>query len=144
MKKRPSWDEYFLKMCELVSTRSHDIHTQHGCVLTLDNRIIGTGYNGWPEGIDWGEEYLERPLKYEPGIILHSEINALANRTNVERGFTAYVTGQPCINCLVNLGQAGVKRIVYPKGYASLINETENSKTRAIYLEQKSITIDER
>ena len=141
---RPTWDEYFLKMCELVKTRSHDIHTQHGCVLTLDNRIIGTGYNGWPEGVDWGEEYLERPAKYEPGIVLHSEINALANRTNMSRGFTAYITGQPCINCLVNLGQSGVARIVYPAGYASLIIETEDARTRATYLQQKNIIIDER
>jgi dCMP deaminase len=141
---RPSWDEYFLEMCKLVSTRSHDIHTQHGCVLTLDNRIIGKGYNGWPEGVDWGAEYLERPAKYEPGIVLHSEINALANRTIASKGFTAYITGQPCINCLVNLGQAGVSRIVYPKGYSSKILEVEDTKTRATYLQQKNITIDER
>ena len=141
---RPSWDEYFLEMCKLVSTRSHDIHTQHGCVHTLDNRIIGTGYNGWPEGVDWGAEYLERPAKYEPGIVLHSEINALANRTIAIKGFTAYITGQPCINCLVNLGQAGVSRIVYPKGYSSKILEVEDTKTRATYLQQKNITIDER
>lgn len=143
-KVRPTWDEYFLAMCELVKTRSHDIHTQHGCVLTLDNRIIGTGYNGWPEGVDWGEEYLERPAKYGPGIVLHSEINALANRTNISRGFTAYITGKPCINCLVNLGQNGASRIVYPVGYSSLIVEEEDARTRALYLKQKKIIIYER
>jgi dCMP deaminase len=141
---RPTWDEYFLSMCQLVSTRSHDIHTKHGCILTLDNRIIGTGYNGWPEGVDWGEEYLQRPEKYKPGIILHAEINALANRTKAERGFTAYITGTPCINCLVNLGQAGATRIVYKKGYSSQIIDGEDKKTRAIYLQQKQITIDEK
>jgi dCMP deaminase len=141
---RPTWDEYFLEICEVVKNRSHDIHTKHGCVLTLNNRIIGTGYNAWPEGIDWGEEFLQRPLKYEDGVILHAEQNALFNRTTVERGFTAYVTGQPCMNCLVSLGQSGVARIVYPAGYASQIIESENDKTREIYLEQKNIIIHER
>ena len=142
MKKiRPTWDEYFLRIAKLVSTRSHDIHTQHGCVLVKDNRIIGTGYNGWPEGVDWGEEYLERPIKYQEGIFLHSEINALANRTTVERDFTAYITGEPCINCLVNLGQAGVKRIVHIDGYSSQIIEREDTKTRGKYLSHKNIEI---
>jgi dCMP deaminase len=140
---RPSWDEYFLNIARVVSERSHDIHTKHGCVLTLDNRIIGTGYNAWPAGVDWGKEFLDRPLKYEPGVFLHAEINALANRTTSDRGFTAYITGQPCINCLVNLGQNGVSRLVYPKGYSSKIIESENMSTRASYLSQKAITIKE-
>lgn len=138
---RPSWDEYFLEIAKVVSKRSHDIHTKHGCVLTLDNRIIGTGYNAWPEGVDWGLDYLERPRKYEDGVFLHAEINALANRTNVGRGFKAYITGQPCVNCLINLGQAGVDTIVYPKGYSSQIILLENREIRQKYLNSKDIKI---
>jgi dCMP deaminase len=138
---RPSWDEYFLEIAKIVSKRSHDKHTKHGCVLTLDNRIIGSGYNGWPQGVDWGEEYLERPTKYEDGIFLHAEINALANRTNGGRGFTAYITGQPCINCLVNLGQAGVDRIVYKGGYSSQIIDNENKMIREKFLASQNIQI---
>jgi len=50
---RPSWENYFLGLAKVVSQRSHDIHTQHGCVITdKSNRILGMGYNGFARGLD--------------------------------------------------------------------------------------------
>ncbi|MFW5800202.1 MAG: hypothetical protein ACOCV8_05235, partial [Spirochaetota bacterium] len=51
--ERPSWDEYFLNICDAVSLRSHDKDTKVGCVIT-DNRhrIVSTGYNGFPCGVN--------------------------------------------------------------------------------------------
>jgi len=39
--ERPSWQEYFKKLCELTSTRSscHILHV--GCIFVKNNRIIG-------------------------------------------------------------------------------------------------------
>lgn len=53
MGKRPSWDKYFLKLCEAVSARSVDEDTQVGCVIVDQRRrIISTGYNGFPAGVN--------------------------------------------------------------------------------------------
>lgn len=44
--KRPSWDEYWMQVAQVISTRSTCIRRQIGCVITLDNLIISSGYNG--------------------------------------------------------------------------------------------------
>ncbi len=54
---------------------------------------------------------ISRPEKYGP--IIHSENNALLNRTAFPDRFTAYVTGPPCIHCWAQMIQAGVKRVVF-------------------------------
>jgi dCMP deaminase len=44
---RPSTDEYFLRMAELVATRGTCARRQVGCVLVdIDNHVLSTGYNG--------------------------------------------------------------------------------------------------
>jgi len=48
---RPSWDEYFISIAELVSTRSICLRRKVGAVLVKDRRIISTGYNGPPSGL---------------------------------------------------------------------------------------------
>ena len=49
---RPTWDEYFLAIVEVVSTRSPDPHTKHGCVLVdAGKRVLSTGYNGPVSGL---------------------------------------------------------------------------------------------
>ena len=36
---------YFLGIAKLASRRSHDVHTQHGCVITdSNNRILGVSF----------------------------------------------------------------------------------------------------
>ena len=46
------WDNYFLEMCEAVATNSTCFSRQIGAVLTRDNIIISTGYNGPPRKIE--------------------------------------------------------------------------------------------
>ncbi len=50
---KPSWNEYFLAIAKLVSVRSPDKETHHGCIIVnRDNQIIATGYNGFVRGIN--------------------------------------------------------------------------------------------
>jgi dCMP deaminase len=50
---RPSWDEYFLQMCESAKLRSIDVDTQNGAVIAnSQHRIVSTGYNAFPAGVD--------------------------------------------------------------------------------------------
>src|SRR5690606_32917971 len=58
----PTWDAYFMTLARVISTRSKDPNTKVGAVLTTsDNRIIGTGYNGMPEGMIETDELWQRP-----------------------------------------------------------------------------------
>ena len=46
-----SWDEYFMGIAMLAAKRSKDPNTQVGaCIVSQDNIIISTGYNGMPKG----------------------------------------------------------------------------------------------
>ena len=45
-----SWDEYFMGIAMLAAKRSKDPNTQVGaCIVSADNIIISTGYNGMPK-----------------------------------------------------------------------------------------------
>ena len=94
---RPSWTDYFLGLAKVISQRSHDIHTQHGCVITdQNNRILGVGYNGFPRGLKDSDLPTSRPEKYS--WMVHSERNALSNCVVRPDDGIAYVTGQCCIS----------------------------------------------
>ena len=46
-----NWDEYFMGIAMLAARRSKDPNTQVGaCIVSQDNIIISTGYNGMPKG----------------------------------------------------------------------------------------------
>ncbi|MBA7640071.1 hypothetical protein ES703_47735 [subsurface metagenome] len=46
---RPSWDEYFMRITELVASRATCLRRKVGAVLVRNKRILTTGYNGPPE-----------------------------------------------------------------------------------------------
>ena len=49
---RPKWDTYFLRMTEIVASRSNCMKRLVGCVIVNDMRIVSTGYNGTPFGME--------------------------------------------------------------------------------------------
>lgn len=108
---RPDWTNYFLGLAKVVSQRSHDIHTQHGCVIVdSHNRILGVGYNGFPRNLDDSKLPTTRPEKYD--WMVHAERNALSNCVVRPDQATAYVTGQCCNDCIKALWQEGVTSVV--------------------------------
>jgi len=117
----PSWDDYFMEIAYVVSKRSPDIHTKHGCVLVDRNyRILSTGYNGPVSGIPNDVVPLTRPEKYD--WLIHAEQNAIAFlRSNIVP-WKAYVTGVPCPVCMRLLIQSGVRHIVFGKTQSSCVN----------------------
>jgi len=129
---RPSKDEYFLQIAKIVSIRSHDI-TKHGCVIVLDDKIIATGYNGFPKNLQDDKLPLTRPEKYK--FIIHSEINAIYNSTQPLIGATAYVTGECCFNCFMSLYQAGIERIVCLNKHGSHIISNEDREHKQMLID---------
>ena len=129
---RISWHEYFIGIAKAVSVRSVDPHTKHGCVLTHNNLIIGCGYNSFPQGMADDNLPTTRPLKYE--FITHSEINSIYNMTSAIRGFTAYITGEPCFNCLKALYQRGASEIHWG-GQESRMIDDEDRRLKKMFLD---------
>ena len=73
------WDTRFMKLAREISTWSKDPSSKIGAVIVNDERrILATGYNGFPKGIEDTEERLnDRDQKYP--LIVHAEMNALMN-----------------------------------------------------------------
>ena len=122
---RPNWTDYFLGLAIVVSQRSHDVQTQHGCVITdQNNRILSLGYNGFPR--DLPDHLLPniRPDKY-PWMI-HAERNALSNCTIRPENGIAYVTGQCCNDCIMALWQEGIRTVYMIKNHGThLFDKTQ-------------------
>jgi len=108
--ERPSWDEYFMSLAILASSRSMDAQSKFGCVLVKDKRVLSIGYNSSPGKMDDSLLPNLRPTKYK--FMVHAELNALNLCNNRPDGATAYVTGIPCSVCLRSLYQSGVREIV--------------------------------
>jgi dCMP deaminase len=46
------WDTYYIRMAELVASKSKDPSTKVGCIIVgPDNEVRSTGYNGFPRGV---------------------------------------------------------------------------------------------
>ena len=111
-----SWDEYFMGVAKLAAHRSKDPSTQVGaCIVSPDDIIISTGYNGMPKGCSddefpWGREGAETKYPY----VVHAELNAILNANGRDlRGSRVYVALFPCNECAKAIIQSGVKEVVY-------------------------------
>lgn len=117
---RPQWDHYFMSMAHMVAERSTCDRLRGGAVLVRDKRIIGSGYNGSPPGMDHCDDVGH--LMHENHCIrtLHAEENTLlqAARLGISTdGTTLYTTYAPCYHCTKKLLATGVKRIVAMQFY---------------------------
>jgi dCMP deaminase len=134
---RPSWDEYFMLIAKLVSTRSTCNSRPTGAVLVQDRQILATGYNGSmpgaPHCIDEtmpdGSPYCHRRAigiadvdKYNYCRASHAEANAIAQAARYGvaiKGASLYVTLQPCFVCLKLLATAQIRRVYFELPYES-------------------------
>jgi len=138
---RPNWHEYFIGLAHAVSMRSHDIQTQHGCVITdYNNRILGVGYNGFPKGVDDSKLPNIRPDKY-PWMI-HAERNALSNCTIRPENGIAYVTGQCCNDCIMALHQEGIKKVYMRKNHGTFIFDDDHKRRFDLFVQMSQIKIE--
>ena len=113
-----NWDEYFMGIAMLAARRSKDPNTQVGaCIVSEDNIIISTGYNGMPKGCSddvfpWDRNGQEDQTKYP--YVVHAELNAILNANGRDlRGSRIYVALFPCNECAKAIIQSGVKEVLY-------------------------------
>lgn len=127
--QRPSWDEYFMNVVKIVSTRGTCDRGRAGSVITKNNRIISTGYVGSPIGLPHCDEvgHEMHTVMNEDGTqsrhcirTAHHEQNAIcqAARFGVALdGATLYCKMTPCYTCAKIVINAGIKRVVCAQDY---------------------------
>lgn len=112
MRQVPNWSQYFMAMAETAATRSKDPATQVGAVVvSKNNRLLGCGYNGMPEGYVEDAAIWERPLKYDH--VCHAELNAILNCEKPPVGGKVFVTLFPCKQCAKVIAAARIKKVYY-------------------------------
>jgi len=124
---RPSWDEYFMELAQVVAKRSTCKRRSVGAVLVRDKRILTTGYNGSPPGLPHCIDAECLMLDGHCVRAIHAEQNAIVQGAlhGIDlRGATCYVTASPCVHCSKMLIATGVKRIVFLDLYTEEIGQT--------------------
>lgn len=113
---RLNWDEYFMSISLLASTRSPCNRLKVGCVIVKDNRVLSTGYNGFLPG----NPHLSIVVDNHEQATVHAEQNAIChaakNGINIKDS-CVYITHYPCINCFKSLRASGIKDIYYLNNY---------------------------
>lgn len=115
--KQARYDRAYLRMATEWAKLSHCKRRQVGAIIVKNNIIIADGFNGTPSGF---ENCCEDRLGRTHWYVLHAEANAilkLAKSNNRGQKSTLYITLSPCKDCSKLILQAGIKRVVYIKGY---------------------------
>lgn len=127
--KRPSWDEYFMEIAEMVGTRGSCDRGRCGSVATRDHRILTTGYVGSPVGLPHCDEvgHEMHTVIHEDGEqhrhcirTAHAEQNAICEAARLGtalEGGTIYTKMVPCYVCAKLIINAGLKRVVCAQDY---------------------------
>jgi dCMP deaminase len=130
---RPSWDDYFINIAKVVSSRSTCIRRRYGAVIVKDRVIVSTGYNGAPRGsincIDTNKcmrKELNVPAgeRYELCEAVHAEQNAIINGApDRMKDASIYIAGfeeddstaegRPCKLCSRMIKNAGINEVIY-------------------------------
>lgn len=139
--KRPSWDEYFLRISDVVADRATCDRGESGCVIAKDKRILTTGYVGAPSGLPHCSE-VGHEIKEVTDMngstskhcvrTTHAEQNAIVQAAKMGisiDGATLYCKMTPCYTCAKMIINAGIQRVVCRKDYHA------SEKTKEIFKE---------
>ena len=115
---RISRDQMMMLMAETVSGRSTCSRLKVGAIISRSARVVSTGYNGAPAGMDHCDHALNET---EPCTwAIHAEANAIvwaARLGTSTEGADLYVTHSPCLRCAQLIVNAGIRRVVFRYEY---------------------------
>ena len=128
MTSRVPWPEYFMRIAFLVAERSTCLRRKVGAVAVKDKRILATGYNGAPSGLEHclqigclrehlgvpsGQRHeLCRGLHAEQNVIIQAAVHGIPLH-----GAEIYCTNQPCLICSKMLINTKIQAIIFSRGY---------------------------
>lgn len=115
---RISRDELYMQMCDLIAQRGTCGRAQVGCVITMDGKVISTGYNGPPKGKPHCNDK-DCDLEQSCKRAVHAEINAIENATNCDSlvGATLYCLYSPCYKCAKEIVGVGITNVYFKHIY---------------------------
>lgn len=115
-----NWDNYYMGLALFAAQKSKDPNTKVGsCIVDVNkNTVVGTGFNGFPRHSDesffsW-DRTSENTLDTKYPFVVHSELNAILNSTQVDMNHCImYTTLFPCNECAKAIVQKGIKSVIY-------------------------------
>lgn len=116
LNERLSWDQYFMLIALTAKSRSSCDRLHVGCVITRNNRVLCTGYNGHIPGAPHKSIIVDNHEQ----MTIHAEVNAICHAADEGiklHNSKAYITHFPCINCTKNLIASGISEVVYLEDY---------------------------
>ena len=113
---RPSWDQIWMSMAEIIAQRSHHPTFKVGAIIVTDDntQVLSVGYNGNAAGLP------NRPDSDVSGCsgLIHAEINALLKLDyNNPKNKKMYLTLSPCVDCAKAIINSGIKEVIYREDY---------------------------
>lgn len=129
---RPTREEALMSVAEVFATRSTCSRAHVGVVIAREGRILTTGYNGAPAGMDHCDHSSEYELHYDEEttrqlygtmgkppdrgctVSVHAEANAIAYAARYGIGLEGaelYSTYVPCLPCAQLVINAGISKI---------------------------------
>ncbi len=118
--KRLGWDEYFMNIAEVASSRSTCDRKFVGAVIVRDKTILSTGYNGSIRKLEHCSEAGHMMENNHCVATIHAEANAIiqaAKNGVCIDGATIYTTASPCWPCFKLIANSGLRRICYGEFY---------------------------
>jgi len=126
--ERPGWDVYFMSIARVVASRSNCVKRKVAALITVDRRIISTGYNGTPRGAPscngGGGPRCNRFAPSGTGLLdcicSHAEENAIVQAALhgiPVSDAVIYTTYSPCLQCTKMIINARIGTVVYNEAY---------------------------
>jgi len=126
--KRPAWDEYFMRIAQMVAHRSNCLKRKVAAVIVKDGRIISTGYNGTPRHTkNCHEGGCPRCSQVGPSgkglsecYCSHGEENAIVQAAYhgiAIKDSVLFTTFSPCLLCTKMIINSGITEVVFNQAY---------------------------
>jgi dCMP deaminase len=143
MMSRPDNDTYFMRMADLVATRSTCLRRQVGAVIMKEKRVLTTGYNGAPKGLKHCAEVgcvrtqnnIESGTRHELCRGVHAEQNAVIQAAYFGASIkdaSIYTTNFPCVMCAKILVNAGIIEVIYKDDYVDSLSKEILNESRVV------------
>lgn len=126
---RPPRDWVLMQSATAWQTRSTCSRAAVGAVISREGRILASGYNGSPSGMEhckhacncWSQQHQGWCKSVKPCTrAIHAEANSIIHAAKYGvgvKGADLHTTMSPCINCAGMIINAGIKRVVYLDAY---------------------------
>ena len=144
---RPSWDEYFMEVADIIAKRATCDRGRSGCVIVKNHRILVTGYVGSPSGLPHCDEvgHLMKKMINEDGTesmhcvrTVYAEQNAICQAAKLGvsvDGATLYCRMTPCRTCAMMIINCGIVRVVCANKYHAAKESEEMFRQAGIQLD---------